>query len=46
MAEEIIPIPNLSLPQQLFNLISPSLSHLHDKARKELFEGIKVDSMS
>jgi 26S proteasome regulatory subunit N7 len=45
MAEEVIPIPNLSLPQHLFTLITPSLKHLHDNARKELFEGIKADSM-
>ncbi|KAG2049634.1 PCI-domain-containing protein [Suillus hirtellus] len=46
MAEEIIPIPNLSLPQHLFTLISPTLVQLHDNARKQLFEGIKADKMS
>jgi len=46
MAEEIIPIPNLSLPQHLFNLITPDLQYLHDNARKELLEGIKADSVS
>jgi 26S proteasome regulatory subunit N7 len=44
MAEEIIPIPNLSLPQHLFTLISPTLAQLHDNARKQLLEGIKADS--
>ncbi|KAG2135191.1 26S proteasome subunit RPN7-domain-containing protein [Suillus bovinus] len=46
MAEEIIPIPNLSLPQHLFTLISPTLGQLHDNARKQLLEGIKADKMS
>ncbi|KAG1772214.1 PCI-domain-containing protein [Suillus placidus] len=46
MAEEIIPIPNLSLPQHLFTLISPTLGQLHDNARKQLLEGIKADEMS
>ncbi|KAG2337231.1 PCI-domain-containing protein [Suillus weaverae] len=46
MAEEIIPIPNLSLPQHLFTLISPTLGQLHDNAKKQLLEGIKADKMS
>ncbi|KAG2091043.1 26S proteasome subunit RPN7-domain-containing protein [Suillus discolor] len=46
MAEEIIPIPNLSLPQHLFTLISPTFGQLHDNARKQLLEGIKADKMS
>lgn len=47
MADDIVlPIPNLSLPQNLFILSSPSLVHLHDKARNELFEGIKADRLS
>jgi 26S proteasome regulatory subunit N7 len=46
MAEEIIPIPNLSLPQHLFTLISPTLEQLHGNARKQLLEGIKADKMS
>ena len=45
MAEEIIPIPNLSLSQNLFTLITPNFKHLHDNAREELLEGIKADSM-
>ncbi|KIK38738.1 hypothetical protein CY34DRAFT_809038 [Suillus luteus UH-Slu-Lm8-n1] len=46
MAEEIIPIPNLGLPQHLFTLISPTLAQLHDNARKQLLEGIKADKMA
>lgn len=46
MAEEIVlPIPNLSLPQNLYVLSNPSLKHLHEKAKKELLEGIKTDEM-
>ncbi|KAG2121941.1 26S proteasome subunit RPN7-domain-containing protein [Suillus clintonianus] len=46
MAEEIIPIPNLSLPQHLFTLITPTLQQLHDNARKQLLEGIQADKMA
>ncbi|KAG1742026.1 26S proteasome subunit RPN7-domain-containing protein [Suillus lakei] len=46
MAEEIIPIPNLSLPNHLFTLITPTLGQLHDNARKQLLEGIKADKMA
>lgn len=46
MADEVVlPIPNLALPQHLFTLSKPSLSHLHENARKELLEGIKADRM-
>ncbi|TFK99290.1 PCI-domain-containing protein [Pterulicium gracile] len=44
--EQVLPIPNLALSQALFVLSSPSLSHLHDKYRPELLDGIKVDSMT
>jgi len=44
MAEEVVvPVPNLSLPQNLYVLNTPNLKHLHDAARKELIEGIKAD---
>ncbi|EPQ57701.1 PCI-domain-containing protein [Gloeophyllum trabeum ATCC 11539] len=47
MAEDIVlPIPNLNLSQQYFTLSTPSLSHLHETARKELLEGIKADQMA
>jgi 26S proteasome regulatory subunit N7 len=47
MADDIVlPIPNLALPQNLFVLSTPSLAHLHDTARKELFDGIKADRLS
>ncbi|KAF8056690.1 26S proteasome subunit RPN7-domain-containing protein [Lyophyllum atratum] len=47
MADEVVlPIPNLQLPQHLFVLSQPKLTHLHDKARKELLEGIIVDQMA
>ena len=47
MAEEnVLPIPNLALPQECFVLQQPSLSHLHDSARVALLEGIKADQMA
>ncbi|KIM37948.1 hypothetical protein M413DRAFT_20188 [Hebeloma cylindrosporum] len=46
MADEIVlPIPNLTIPQNLFVLSNPALKHLHDNARKDLLEGIKADQM-
>ncbi|TFK20856.1 hypothetical protein FA15DRAFT_707706 [Coprinopsis marcescibilis] len=46
MAEEtVLPIPNLALPQNLFVLSTPSLGHLHDKARTDLLAGIRADEM-
>jgi 26S proteasome regulatory subunit N7 len=46
MAEDIVlPIPNLKLPEYVFKLANPSLSHLHEEARKELMEGIEKDGM-
>ncbi|KAF8163849.1 26S proteasome subunit RPN7-domain-containing protein [Crassisporium funariophilum] len=47
MADEVVfPIPNLTLPQNLFILSNPLLKHLHENARKELLEGIKADQMA
>ena len=44
MADEIVlPIPNLNLPQCLFLLSSPTQTHHHEKARKELLDGIQSD---
>ncbi|TEB30589.1 PCI-domain-containing protein [Coprinellus micaceus] len=46
MAEEVVlPIPNLAVPQNLYVLSNPALKHLHEKAKKELLEGIKADEM-
>lgn len=46
MADEVVlPIPNLSIPQNIFLLSNPKLSGLHDNARKDLLEGIKADKM-
>ena len=41
--DDVLPIPDLKLPQLYFILTKPSLSHLHDDARKDLLEGIKND---
>lgn len=41
--EAPLPIPNLSLPQQVFVLSNPALSERHEAARKELIEGIEKD---
>ena len=47
MAEEnVLPIPNLALPQECFVLQQLSLSHLHDRARVALLQGIKADQMA
>jgi 26S proteasome regulatory subunit N7 len=47
MAEEnVLPIPNLALPQECFVLQQSSLSHLHDAARAALLQGIKADQMA
>jgi len=43
--EEVLPIPNLLIAQNLFVLSSPNLKRLHEKARTELVEGIKADGM-
>lgn len=42
----MLPVPNISLPQQYFILSNPALSHLHEDARKQLLEGIQADSES
>ncbi|KAF7440352.1 hypothetical protein PC9H_000696 [Pleurotus ostreatus] len=47
MADDIVlPIPNLSLPQQLFVLSAPSLTALHENARTELLKNIEADQMA
>jgi len=47
MAEEnVLPIPNLALPQECFVLQQSSLLHLHDTARAALLQGIKADQMA
>ena len=47
MAEEnVLPIPNLALPQECFVLQQSSLAHLHDAARAALLLGIKADQMA
>ena len=47
MAEEtVLPIPNLQLPQHYFVLTTPSLAHLHAKARDDLLAGIRADAMA
>ncbi|KAJ7184159.1 26S proteasome subunit RPN7-domain-containing protein [Mycena filopes] len=44
-SDVVLPIPNLSLAQNLFTLSTPSLSRFHDAARTALLEGIKTDEM-
>ncbi len=44
--ENVLPIPNLALPQECFVLQQSSLSHLHDAARAALISGIKADQMA
>ena len=47
MAEEnVLPIPNLALPQECFVLQQSSLAHLHVAAREALLGGIKADQMA
>ncbi len=47
MSEEVVlPIPNLAVPQHLFILSSPSLSHLHEHSKHALLEAIKADQMA
>jgi 26S proteasome regulatory subunit N7 len=46
MADEIVlPIPNLTVPQNVFVLSNPKLQPLHASARKELLEAIKADGV-
>ncbi|KAJ7695005.1 PCI-domain-containing protein [Mycena olivaceomarginata] len=44
-SDVVLPIPNLSLAQNLFTLSNPSLSRFHDAARTALLEGIRADEM-
>lgn len=44
-SDVVLPIPNLSLAQNLFTLSNPSLVRFHDVARAALLEGIKADEM-
>ncbi|KAJ7445812.1 26S proteasome subunit RPN7-domain-containing protein [Mycena galericulata] len=44
-SDVVLPIPNLSLAQNLFTLSNPSLSRFHNGARTALLEGIKADEM-
>lgn len=44
-SDVVLPIPNLSLAQNLFTLSNPSLSRFHNDARAALLEGIKADEM-
>jgi len=41
----ILPIPNLTIPQNLFVLSNTKLTHLHENARNQLLEGLKADGM-
>ena len=49
MADKVVlPIPNLTIPQNLFAPSNPILKHLHDiddNVRKDFLEGIKADRM-
>jgi len=44
--EVVLPIPNLTIPQNVFVLSNAKLVHLHENARNQLLEGIKADGMS
>ncbi|KAJ7105738.1 26S proteasome subunit RPN7-domain-containing protein [Mycena crocata] len=44
-SDVVLPIPNLSLAQNLFTLSNPSLARFHNDARAALLEGIKADEM-
>ncbi|ESK85123.1 26s proteasome non-atpase regulatory subunit 6 [Moniliophthora roreri MCA 2997] len=47
MADDIVlPIPNLSVAQNIFILSNSSLSRLHDEARKKALEAIEKDQMA
>ena len=44
MSEEVVlPIPNLKLPDYIFQLSNKKFEHLHEDARKKLLEGIEAD---
>jgi 26S proteasome regulatory subunit N7 len=44
--EHIVPIPDLTIPQNLFIVSNAKLTHLHEKARDQLLECIKTNGMS
>ena len=46
MAEHILPIPNLTIPQNLFILSNKKLTHLHEDARNKLLDDLKADGKS
>ncbi|KAF9267625.1 PCI-domain-containing protein [Marasmius fiardii PR-910] len=47
MADDIVlPIPNLSVAQNIFILSTPSLSRLHDEAREKALKAIKEEEMA
>ncbi|KAK1233130.1 proteasome regulatory particle subunit [Marasmius sp. AFHP31] len=47
MADDIVlPIPNLSVAQNVYILSTPSLSRLHDEAREKALKAIKEDEMA
>ncbi|KAF9034622.1 26S proteasome subunit RPN7-domain-containing protein [Panaeolus papilionaceus] len=47
MAEDLVlPIPNLTVPQNLFVLSNPAFKSLHAKAKTDLFDAIKADDMT
>jgi 26S proteasome regulatory subunit N7 len=45
-AELILPIPNLTISQNLFVLSNAKLTHLHENARNQLLDGLKADEMA
>ena len=46
MADDIVlPIPNLSVAQNVFILSNPSLSRLHDEAREKALKAIQEDGV-
>ncbi|PVF98236.1 putative RPN7-subunit of the regulatory particle of the proteasome [Serendipita vermifera] len=46
MADEVIPpYPNLSVSELGYQLLTPSLSHIHSAAQSSLLEAIKADEM-
>jgi 26S proteasome regulatory subunit N7 len=46
MADEVIPpYPNLAVSEFSYQLLAPTLSHIHDAAQSSLLEAIKADEM-
>lgn len=43
--EPILPIPNLTIPQNFFVISNAKLTHLHENARNQLIESLKADGM-